>query len=53
MRPLKRAIRAYPLVAATLLVAAIGLLLLATPAHGVASWIVGGYALCIALWEAV
>ncbi len=53
MRQLKRAIRAYPLVAATLLVAAIGLLLLATPAHGVASWIVGGYALCIALWEAV
>lgn len=53
MRPLKRAIRAYPLVAATLLVAAVGLLLLATPAHGVASWIVGGYALCIALWEAV
>ncbi len=53
MRPLKRAIRAYPLVAATLLVAAIGLLLLATPARGVASWIVGGYALCIALWEAV
>ncbi len=53
MRQLKRAIRAYPLVAATLLVAAVGLLLLATPAHGVASWIVGGYALCIALWEAV
>lgn len=53
MSVLKRAIRAYPLVAATLLVAVIGLVLLATPVHGAAPWIVGGYALCIALWEAV
>lgn len=45
------AVRAYPLVFATLLVATIGLLLLATPASGVARWIVGGYAL--AAWEAV
>ena len=47
------AVRAYPLVFATLLVATIGLLLLATPASGVARWIVGGYALAIAAWEAV
>ena len=47
------AVRAYPLVFATLLVATVGLLLLATPASGVARWIVGGYALAIAAWEAV
>lgn len=45
--------RAYPLVIATLLVAMIGLVLLATPAIESASWIVGAYALVIAGWEAV
>ncbi len=50
---LKRAIRAYPLVASTILVAVIGLVLLATPARAVASWLVGAYALGIAAWEAV
>lgn len=52
MVALKRAIRAYPLVAATLVVALIGLLLLATPGREYASWFVGVYALGIALWEA-
>ncbi len=46
-------VRAYPLVTATLLVAMIGLVLLATPAIESASWIVGAYALVIAGWEAV
>ncbi|MCQ9367848.1 heavy metal translocating P-type ATPase [Brevibacterium sp. 91QC2O2] len=46
-------VRAYPLVIATLLVAMIGLVLLATPASESASWIVGAYALVIAGWEAV
>ncbi|NLG55806.1 MAG: heavy metal translocating P-type ATPase, partial [Rhodococcus sp.] len=46
-------VRAYPLVIATLLVAMIGLVLLATPAIESASWIVGAYALVIAGWEAV
>ncbi len=47
------AVRAYPLVFATLLVATIGLLLLATPASGVARWIVGGNALATVAWETV
>lgn len=38
---------------ATLLVAAMGLILLATPASDAARWIVGAYALVIAAWEAV
>lgn len=38
---------------ATLLVALIGLILLATPASESASWVVGAYALVIAAWEAV
>ncbi|MFD5600530.1 heavy metal translocating P-type ATPase [Leucobacter sp. NPDC058333] len=38
---------------ATLIVAAGGLVLLATPARGVVPWIIGGYALAIAAWEAV
>ena len=50
---LKRAIRDYPLVASTVLVAMIGLVLLATPARAVAPWFVGAYALGIAAWEAV
>lgn len=53
MQTLRRAIRAYPLVASTLLVGVVGLLLLATPAREVAPWFVGVYALAIAAWEAV
>ncbi|TYC99321.1 heavy metal translocating P-type ATPase [Arthrobacter echini] len=45
-------VRTYPLVLATLLVAAMGLILLATPASDAARWIVGAYALVIAAWEA-
>ena len=50
---MRAAVRAYPLVFATLIVAAGGLVLLATPARGVVPWIIGGYALAIAAWEAV
>lgn len=46
-------VRAYPLVVATLFVALIGLILLATPASESASLVVGAYALVIAAWEAV
>ena len=53
MSHLGAAIRSYPLVAATLLVGAIGLTLLATPSHSLAPWLVGTYALGIAAWEAV
>lgn len=48
-----RAIRAYPVVAITVAVAALGLIMLATPAREIAPWIVGGYALIIAAWQAV
>lgn len=47
------AVRRYPLVAATLLVGAAGLVLLATPGRDAAPWVVGAYALGIAAWEAV
>lgn len=53
MHTLIRFGRSYPMVAATLVVAAIGLLLLATPARGAAPWIVGVYALSVAAWQAV
>lgn len=53
MNAFRRAIRSYPLVAATLVVAALGLIMLATPARETAPWIVGIYALAIAGWEAV
>lgn len=53
MNAFRRAIRSYPLVAATLVVAALGLLMLATPAREIAPWFVGIYALAIAAWEAV
>lgn len=46
-------VKVYPLVLATLVVAAAGLTLLATPVRDVVPWIVGGYALAIAAWEAV
>ncbi len=53
MTKFARAVRTYPLVAATLLVGVIGLTMLATPAAAVAPWVVGVYALAIAAWEAV
>ncbi|WRS29807.1 heavy metal translocating P-type ATPase [Actinomycetaceae bacterium MB13-C1-2] len=53
MNRVRAAIRTYPLVATTLLVALVGLVLLATPAHEFAQWLVGGYALAIAAWEAI
>lgn len=53
MGQFSRAVRAYPLVFATLFIAVLGLLLLITPVNGVARWLVGGYALLIAAWEAV
>lgn len=46
-------IRQYPLVIATLVVAAVGLILLATPADDAARPVVGGFALLIATWEAI
>lgn len=46
-------VREYPLVVATLVVAAVGLILLATPAEDAARSIVGGFALLIAAWEAI
>lgn len=53
MRRARTALHTYPLVFATLAVAALGLLLLTTEARSTAPWIVGGYALAIAAWEAV
>lgn len=47
------AIKRYPLVAATMLIGAVGLVLLATPWAHAAPWLVGVYALVIAAWEAV
>ncbi|KUF07897.1 heavy metal translocating P-type ATPase [Leucobacter sp. G161] len=52
MNTLLRWTKAYPAVALTIVVAIVGLSLLATPARGVAPWLVGGYALCIAAWQA-
>lgn len=52
MHVFARAVTAYPAVALTVLVAATGLVLLATPAQNVAPWIVGIYALGIAAWQA-
>lgn len=43
----------YPWVLATIVIAAVGLTLLATPARDLAPWLVGGYALAVAAWEAV
>lgn len=44
--------KAYPAVVLTLIVGAVGLVMLATPARDVAGWIVGIYALGIAVWQA-
>lgn len=52
MNRLRVAVASYPLVLSTVLVAVIGLTLLATPARDSAKWIVGLYALAIAAWEA-
>lgn len=53
MRLIARSIRSYPFLAATVFVAVIGLILLATSARGAAGWVVGGYSLVIAGWQAV
>lgn len=52
MKLILRWTKAYPAVALTVAVGIIGLTMLATPAREVAPWVVGGYALCIAAWEA-
>ncbi|WP_024355663.1 heavy metal translocating P-type ATPase [Leucobacter chironomi] len=46
-------LRSYPLVFGTLLVASVGLIMLATPAARIVPWIVGAYALGIAAWSAI
>ena len=53
MNWIRRALRAYPAVAMTLAVGALGLLMLLTPFREAAPWLVGGYALLMAAWEAV
>jgi len=53
MSRLRGAVASYPLVFATVLVAVVGLVMLATPAHDSAPWVVGGYALAIAVWQAI
>lgn len=50
MRSVFTAIRRYPLVAATLLIAAIGLVLQLTDWRLAVPWLVGGYAIAIAIW---
>lgn len=53
MNWIRRALRAYPAVATTLAVGVIGLLMLLTPFRDAAPWLVGGYSLLVAAWEAV
>lgn len=53
MNRVRSAVMTYPLVFTTLAVALIGLALLATPARETAPWIVGAYALVIAVREAI
>lgn len=50
MHSVTNTVRRYPLVAATLVVAVVGLVLQLTPWSAVVSWIVGGYAIAIAGW---
>ncbi|GAA1421785.1 heavy metal translocating P-type ATPase [Agrococcus citreus] len=50
---LLRLLRRYPLVAATLLTALIGGVLSATPAGALTPWVVGGWAIVIAIWAGV
>ena len=52
MNPILRGAKAYPAVVLTVVVGIVGLVMLATPARDIAPWIVGGYALCIAAWQA-
>ena len=49
---LVRAAKAYPVVLVTLIVGVAGLLALLTPARPIVPWVIGGYALCIAAWQA-
>lgn len=48
MRPLLRAARAYPLVVATITVAAVAGVLSFTPARGAVPWVLGVFAICVA-----
>lgn len=50
MRSVFTAIRRYPLVAATLLIAVIGLVLQLTDWRSAVPWLIGGYAIAIAIW---
>ncbi|GAA1327031.1 heavy metal translocating P-type ATPase [Leucobacter albus] len=52
MKLIVRGAKAYPVVLLTVVVGVAGLIMLATPARGAVPWIVGGYALCIAAWQA-
>ncbi|GAA2841860.1 heavy metal-(Cd/Co/Hg/Pb/Zn)-translocating P-type ATPase [Leucobacter komagatae] len=52
MNLILRGAKAYPAVVLTIVAGVVGLVMLATPARGIAPWIVGGYALCIAVWQA-
>ena len=53
MSLVRAAAKRYPLVFTTLLIGAVGLILLTTPSHDFAAWIVGGWALAVATYEAV
>lgn len=53
MTRVRTAVTRYPLVVATLAVAVVGLLLLTTPVRDAAPFVVGGYALAVAAWEAI
>lgn len=46
-------VRRYPVIAATLSVGVVGLLLLALGQPVLSAWVVGGYSLAIAAWQAV
>jgi heavy metal translocating P-type ATPase len=46
-------LKRYPVVAATLAVGVVGLVLLAAGQTTISAWLVGGYALAIAAWQAV
>ncbi|PRI12052.1 heavy metal translocating P-type ATPase [Leucobacter massiliensis] len=53
MKRVRTVVSSYPLVLASLLVGAAGLVLLAASAPVLASWLVGLYALGVAAWEAI
>lgn len=50
MKSLGSSIQRYPLVATTIVVAAVGLTLQLTPWNAATPWLVGGYAIAIAAW---